>query len=85
MNDLQEGGVAEKTGPGNEPIHEPGIVAFPVGPGLCRICPKCGAWFALQFAERVDHEVVGKVTRYRCKRCGEEVSYANGPPGLCLE
>ncbi len=76
----QERGAAETTGCDHKSIMEPGIVAYPPGPGLLRVCPNCGAWFALRYVDSVDHELVGKIHRYRCKRCGKELDYADTLP-----
>jgi hypothetical protein len=69
----------------SKPPMEIGIVAYPISPGLFRICPKCHAWFALRFYRFFDDSVVGRVEVYRCKCCSAEVSFAEGSPDHCVE
>jgi predicted RNA-binding Zn-ribbon protein involved in translation (DUF1610 family) len=56
------------------------ILSHPPQPGWMRQCPRCGKWFALQFASRRKHELVGAVSVYRCAKCGCESEFAERHP-----
>lgn len=61
-----------------------GILAWPLQPSFCRICPACGKWFALRFQQARPHPVVEQIAAYRCRACGHAVEYAQGRPSGTL-
>jgi hypothetical protein len=79
-HDSQELPTVEASGCKKRSITNAGTVAFPARAGLLRTCPNCLRWFALRHIASVDDQSVGKILRYRCKRCGKEVDYLRHRP-----
>lgn len=57
-----------------------GLLAQPMQPGTFRICPECGAWFALQLLESRPDRIQGRIRTYRCCKCSVEVEFAECHP-----
>ena len=57
------------------------IIAAPLQPGELKTCPHCSQPLAQQFVRTEQHEKLGKVLIYRCRKCEKEVDYlASLPP-----
>jgi len=57
----------------------PGILAKPARPGILRICPKCGTWFALRKQAAPSSHAPVRVTTFRCRKCQCDVEFAARP------
>jgi hypothetical protein len=58
------------------------ILPAPPDPPTFRTCPACSAWFALRLVHSEQHDLMGRIEVYRCRKCGEEFEFAeHHPPG----
>ena len=63
----------------NESLNN-GILNAPLRPGALRDCPNCRKLFSLKFISKRESEQQGKITKYRCKKCGSEFEFAQCHP-----
>ena len=56
------------------------IVATPLQAGQLKNCPHCLQPLSQNFIRTQQHEKLGKVLIYRCRKCEQEVSYVVALP-----
>jgi len=56
------------------------ILPRPPDVGLLRACQACNRWFAMELVAVKPDATAGHIRTYRCKHCGNEMTFADRRP-----